>query len=50
MFPLNMGRGRPNTYSPGIVPTHPLIILVFLAFVSIRGELALCKYIGLTCW
>ena len=37
-------------YPPGIVPTHPLRTLGFVAHGNIRGEFASCKYIGLTCW
>ena len=48
MVTLYMGRGQPCTYLPGIVPTHPLRTLEFLARGSMQGEFALCKYICLT--
>ena len=35
VFPTYMDRGRPHAYPPGIVPTHPLIILGFVARGSI---------------
>ena len=47
---LYMGRGRTRTYTPGIVPTQPLITLGLLARGNIRGEFVSCKYIGITCW
>ena len=50
VFPPYMGRGRPRTYPPGIVPTRPLGTLGFVACGNIRDEIVSCKYIGLTCW
>ena len=50
MVPLYMGRGKPLKYPPGIVPTHPLRTLGFVACGNIRGEFVSCNYIGLTCW
>ena len=49
MVPLYIDRGRPCTY-PGIVRTDPLRTLGFVVRGNMCGELASCKYIGLTCW